>query len=375
MFWYPLAGITYQFLHYLLGLRRLGFDVHYVEDSARWMYDPRTSQPSADASENVAMVARVLDSHGFAGCWAVRGRYEGGATYGMSDSAIDQLYVDADVLINVTGGQELLDEHMRIPRRLYVQSDPFAAQVKAVQGDAYTLEQLRGHDTLFSFGENIGTDGCTVPEAGFTWLPTRQPVALELWENDLERPGDRYSTITNWHNAGNAVEYLGEVYHWSKAREFLKFIDLPSRLTVPLELAVLATPETGALLDQHGWQHRSSVEVSDDPRRYHDYICASRAELTVAREQYVRPHTGWFSDRSACYLAAGRPVITQDTGFGRVLPTGAGLFAFTGIEDIVAAVDAVESDPQFHCRAAREIADEHFAADRVLASLLERAGL
>jgi hypothetical protein len=375
LFWYPLAGVTFQFLHYLLGLRRLGYAVDYVEDSARWVYDPRINDRGLDASGNVAAVAPVLEAHGFAGHWAYRGRYDGGATYGMSDAAIDRLYRDADVLINVTGAQELLDEHLRIPRRVHVQSDPFAEQVRADAGDETVLAALRGHDTHFSFGENIGQPGCAVPTAGFTWLPTRQPVVLDLWDNDVDRPGELYTTITTWHNSGNDVVVGGETYHWTKDREFLRVIDLPQRCQARFELAVLADRHAEQLLSQHGWLQRSSVEVSADPSRYRDYIRGSRAEFTVARDQYVRPVTGWFSDRSACYLAAGRPVITQDTGFGRVLPTGAGLFAFSDIEGVCAAVDAVESDPVAHCRAAREIAQEYFAAERVLGSLMERAGL
>jgi hypothetical protein len=375
LFWYPLAGVTFQFLHYLLALRRLGYDVDYVEDSARWPYDPRTDDRSPDASGNVAAVAPALAAHGFAGHWAFRGRYEGGATYGMSDAAIDSVYRDADVMLNVTGAQELLDEHMSIPRRVYVQSDPFAEQVRAEAGDPAVLAALRGHDTHFSFGENIGQAGCSVPSAGVRWLPTRQPVALELWDNDVDNPGENYTSITTWHNSANDVVFEGETYHWTKDREWVRVIDLPRRSGARFELAVAADASADGLLAEHGWMRSSAVEVSASLARYRDFIRGSRAELTVARDQYVRPMTGWFSDRSACYLAAGRPVITQDTGFGRTLPTGEGLFAFSDIDGALAAVDAVESDPVRHARAAREIAREHFDAQRVVGSLLERAGL
>jgi len=375
LFWYPLAGVTFQFLHYLLGLRRLGYDVHYVEDSSRWIYDPRINAPGSDASYNVAAVAPTLEAYGFAGCWVFRGNYDGGSCYGMSERALEQLYREADVLLNVTGAQELREEQLGIPRRVYVESDPFANQVKAEAGDPHNQEMLRGHDTHFTFGENVGTPHSSAPTAGFTWLPTRQPVCLDLWENDVDHPGRRYTTITTWHHKGKDVVYRGETYRWTKDREFLRLIDLPRRRPVEFELAVLADECSLELLGGHGWLHRGALELSADPGRYRDFIRGSRAEFTVARDQYVRPRTGWFSDRSACYLASGRPVITQDTGFGRVLPTGSGLFAFTTEDDVLAAVDSIERDPAGHCRAAREIAHDYFDAERVLQSLMERAGL
>jgi hypothetical protein len=171
------------------------------------------------------------------------------------------------------------------------------------------------------------------------------------------------------------VVYRGRTYYWRKDREFRRFLDLPRRCPTRFELATSTERSTRTLLRQHGWQHRSAIEVSSDLDRYQSYIATSRGEFTVARDQYVRPRTGWFSDRSACYLAAGRPVITQETGFSKVLPTGKGLFAFTTMDEILGAVAAIESDYEGHCRAAREIAAEYFGAERVLDSLLTRAGL
>jgi hypothetical protein len=377
LFWYPLAGVTYQFLHYLLGLRRLGYDLYYVEDSGRWVYDPRINDLSPDASANVAAVAPVLESHGFGERWAFRGNYPDGRCHGMESEEIDRLYREADVFLNVTAAQELREEILSIPRRLYVESDPFPAQVKAEQGDAFTLEMLRGHDTLFTFGENIGQPDCGLPLGGFRWFPTRQPVATELWTNPNAdaRDGNPYATITTWHNAGKDLEFRGETYYWTKDREFVKFIDLPRRRGVPFELAAGVDGEAEELLVQNGWRLRDSIGVSRDVDQYRLYIQSSRGEFTVARDQYVRPRTGWFSDRSACYLAAGRPVITQETGFSKFLPTGKGLFAFETLDDVLAAVDSIESDYEGNCRAARDLAAEYFDADKVLASLMERAGV
>ena len=375
LFWYPLAGVTYQFLHYLLGLRRLGYDPYYVEDSGRWIYDPRINDLSPDASGNIATVALILEAHGFSDRWAFRGHYPGGRCYGMEEEDILRLYREADAFLNVTGAQEIREEHLACRRRIYVESDPFAAQVRVAIGDERAIEELSAHDTHFSFGENLGASDCTVPTGPFRWLATRQPVVLDFWKDASAAPATAYTTITTWHNKGKNITYKGETYYWTKDREFLKFLQLPRRRPLAFELAAGVDERVRELLRQHGWRQVNSVAISTDIERYRDYIQCSRGEFTVARDQYVRPRTGWFSDRSACYLAAGRPVITQETGFSKFLPTGRGLFAFNTMDDILAAVDAIESDYQGNCRAAREIVAEHFAAEKVVGYLMERAGL
>jgi hypothetical protein len=374
LFWYPLAGVTYQFLHYLIGLRRLGYDPYYIEDSGRWVYDPRLNDLSPDASGNVDAVAPVLQAHGFGDRWSFRGNYPGGQCYGMTDAQRLRLYREADAFLNVTGAQEIRDEQRACKRRVYVESDPFASQVKVAKGDAGMIATLAAHDTLFTFGENLGAPDCGVPLEKFRWLPTRQPVALELWEHALP-PGTTYNTITTWHNRGKDLEYRGQTWYWTKDREFEKFLELPRKCPARFELAATVDAKVKARLQQHGWQQTDSIEISSGVDRYRGYIQQARAEFTVARDQYVRPNTGWFSDRSACYLAAGRPVITQETGFSTLLPTGKGLFGFNNLDDILRAVDCIESDYEGNCRAARAIAAEYFAAEKVVASLMERAGL
>lgn len=373
LFWYPLAGVTYQFLHYLLGLRELGYDPYYVEDSGRWVYDPKINDLSPDASSNIAMVLPVLERYGFGDRWAFRGRYPDGRCYGMSEQQIDDLYREADAFLNVTGAQEIREEHMVCPRRIYVESDPFGSQVKVATGDNSMLATLDAHDTHFTFGENIGADDCDIPVKRYQWLPTRQPVALDLWNG--AGAADTYTTITTWHNEGKNIDYLGDTYYWTKDREFEKVLNVPHLCNAKFELAAGVDDDVRRRLHEHGWRQVHSIGVSENTESYRNYIQRSRAEFTVARDQYVRPHTGWFSDRSACYLAAGRPVITQETGFSKYLPTGRGLYSFENVDDIVSAVEAIESDYEGNCRAAREIAAEYFDARKVLGSLMERAGL
>ena len=377
LFWYPLAGVTYQFLHYLIGLRRLGYDPYYIEDSGRWIYDPRLNDLAPDASGNIDAVLPALQAHGFDDRWAFRGNYPEGRCYGLTERQILQLYREADAFLNVTGAQEIREEHLACKRRIYVESDPFAAQIKVAKGEPGMIAALSAHDTLFSFGENLGARDCDVPIEKFNWHSTRQPVVLELWDNP-HRPDAKaaYNTITTWHNTGKNIAWREDTWYWTKDREFKKFLELPRlRPQVCFELAAGVDEEVKRLLDGHGWRQVSSIEMSRDAEVYRNYIQRSRGEFTVARDQYVRPNTGWFSDRSACYLAAGRPVITQETGFSKFLPTGKGLFSFKTQEDVLRAIDAVESDYDGNCRVAREIAAEYFAAERVVGNLMSKAGL
>lgn len=375
LFFYPLAGVTYQFLHYLLGLRKLGYDPYYVEDSGRWVYDPAINDMSPNASGNIAKVQPILEAHGFGDRWAFRGRYSEGQCYGMTEAALLRLYGEADAFLNVTGAQEIYEEHLSCPRRIYVESDPFVMQAREANGDEGTIRLLSAHDTHFTFGENIGQPDCGIPPSRFNWMPTRQPVEMELWESGPPPPDAPYTTITTWHNKGKDIEYQGDTYYWTKDREFEKFLDLPLKRDVGFELAVGVDDATAARLAANKWRRKSSVGVSGSIDQYRDYIAGSRGEFTVARDQYVRPNTGWFSDRTACYLAAGRPVITQETGFSKFLPTGNGLFGFRTMDDVLTAVDAIEGDYERHSRGALEVARECFAAEKVIGSLMERAGL
>ena len=196
-----------------------------------------------------------------------------------------------------------------------------------------------------------------------------------MWANDHEHDGEAFTTIANWRQPWREIRFEGEVYHWSKHHEFMKLVDLPLRTSQTFELALSnCEAREREVLERHGWSVRDSLSLSTDPEKYRAYIFESRAEFTVAKDQNIRFKSGWFSDRAATYLAAGRPVVTQDTGFGSVLPEGRGLLAFSEPGEALAAVDAVNADYAGHSRAARDIAREYFAHDVVLKDLLEHAG-
>ena len=377
----PYAGVAWQGLHYLEGLRRLGHDVWYVEDTGDWPFDLEQNTVTEDPGYSLRFLERALTWAGFADRWAYRAASRDGHLYGPAAPRLASLLARADALVNLTGATLLRDEHRRIPVRVYVETDPVLAQLEVAQGNRSTIDALASHTHLFTFGENLGSAECWVPVEGFHYRPTRQPVVVDWWSGNGAPAGGgatplRLTSVATWRQTGKDIQWQGQTLRWSKHEQFLRFVDLPSRSDHAFELAVTAADtDTLALLTANGWRLRDALPLTMDILPYRDYIRGSGAEFTVAKEQYVAPCSGWFSDRGASYLAAGKPVITQDTGFGRVLPTGRGLFAFRTVDDILRAVDAIAADYDTHARAAREIATEHFAAEIVLARLLAEAGL
>jgi hypothetical protein len=374
----PFAGVAWQALHYIEALRRLGCDAYYVEDTGAWSYDPEQETLTDDGGYAARYLARLMTWAKLPDRWAYRAGGEGGRVFGLSDLGFAELFARTDAVFNVTAATVLREEHLKVPVRVYVETDPVLAQIEVAQGREFTLEFLAAHTHHFTFGENLGTPRCPIPVQRFRYRPTRQPVVRTWWpiRSAPSSTPIRATTVASWHQTGKDIEWQGQVYTWSKHRQFLRFIDAPRRSRVALELMLTRTDDaTRAMLDAHGWRVGDAVGLSRDILPYRDYITGSDAEFTVAKDQYVLPRSGWFSDRSACYLAAGKPVVTQDTGFGDVLPTGRGLFAFQTMDDVVAALDAIASNPAAHGRAAAEIAAEFFDAERIVGRMLAEVGL
>jgi hypothetical protein len=369
----PFAGVAWQVLHYLEGFRRLGCEVTYLEDTGAWPYDPERNTISDDPGFTVRYLERMMSWLGLPDRWGYVSPDR--HVFGLSQDRVARALEGADAIVNLTGSTVLRPEHLQVPVRIYVETDPVGPQIEVAQGRRFTIELLAAHTHRFSYAVNLGSPDCGVPVERFDYFPTRQPVVLDWW-GGASGAGGRYTTVASWRQTGRDVRWQGETYSWSKDREFLKLVDLPRRVGQPLELALACDDaEAIRLLESHGWRVVDAVALSSDTARYRDYIEGSRGEVTVAKDQNIRLRSGWFSDRSACYLAAGRPVVAQDTAFGNALPTGCGLFAFRTLEEAAVAIEAIESDYERNARAAREIAVEHFAADTVLSSLLERAGL
>ena len=373
----PVAGVVWQHLHYIIGLQRLGHEVYYCEDSARLVYHPGEQSYGTNWSYAPHLLDRLARRFGFEGRWGFCARFlPDEPTAGMTKEAMRELIRTADVALNLCGAQEIHEGLHGAANLIYVESDPGLEQVRLDNGDGSPREYLDRHRALFTFGEDVGSERFPVPLHGYRWLPTRQPVVTDLWKTDAPPPEDAvFTTIANWNTSGlKDIEWRGEQYHWSKSLEFLRFIDAPQRIGAPVEMATnIKDAATRDLLAAHDWRIIDAAPISDDPDAYVRYIQRSRGEYTVAKDQYVRLRTGWFSDRTACYLAAGRPVITQETGFTRHYGSGAGLMPFTAADEIGEAARAIRADYAAHSRAAYELAAEHFEATKVIASLLHRA--
>jgi hypothetical protein len=370
----PLAGIAWQAMHYLLGLERLGYEAWYVEDGGANPYDPRANSVSMECGYNVDYVRRVMEAHGLAGRWAYWDAIND-AWHGLPREQVQRLYCESDALINLCGATRLREEHMACPVRIMIDTDPVYEQIKYAKADAAARDYLRAHTHFFTYGENIGAADCPVPLSGLPWRGTRPPVIPELWPPGTGEP-DCFTTVATWENKGKNIEFEGATYLWSKHVNFLRFLDLPQRVGGCFTMAMLPPDEgVAARLRESGWNLRDPRPISAGMGAYADFIRGSRGEFTVAKDIYVRPNSGWFSDRSVCYLASGRPVVTMRTGFDKFYPAGEGLLQYSTMAEAEAAVAAIAADYPRHARAAREIAAEYFASDRVIAKLLGESGL
>ena len=367
---YPLGGVTWDYIQYPVGLARMGHDVYYVEDSGQWPYDPVAGGLAKKPDFNVRYLADVMERFGLGEHWAYRFPWES-QWFGLAEARREEVIASADLLINVSGTLDRPQDYRGARRMAYVDSDPLFTQIKLAKDHSHFRDQIDVHDVHFTFGESPGSK---VPQTGHRWRPTRQPVVLSEWQAPTEHRGV-FTTVMNW-TSYNDIEFEGQVYG-QKDVEFLRFLDLPERVS-PTRLEVAAnvgktrhTPRER--LAHHGWRIVDPDQVCPDLDSYRDYIRSSQAEWSVAKHAYVAAETGWFSCRSACYLAAGRPVVVQDTGFSAVLPVGEGIVPFTDMETAVEGIRSVEADYPRHAKAARAIAEDCFDSTGVLERLIEEA--
>ena len=361
---YPFGGVTWCSLMYLLGLRDLGHDVIYIEDTGECVYDPEQNAISEDPGYGTRYIHAALDPYGFGSRWSFV-NFDG-QHHGMTKEAVRSFCADADLFINLSGGSWFWrDEYARIPRKVFIDTDPVFTQLAIAKGEPWYVEFFRGFDRLFTFGANIGTPACDVPTGDFTWEKTWQPVTTALWANGAAPALDRFTTVMTW-KTQSFTDVDG-----NKDREFVKFIALPVRLPGRFRLAVNG-PD--ALLREHGWDPVDAMAASRTAEAYRQFILDSKAEFGVAKHAYVSRRSGWFSDRTECYLAAGRPAVVQDTGWSAHLPHDAGLLPFSTPDEAADAVVRVERDYALHARRAGEIARQCFDASVVLPALLNRCG-
>jgi hypothetical protein len=375
---YAFGGVTWDYVQYMLGFRALGHDVWYLEDSANWAYDPVKQEPSADCSHNVSYLHRIMQEFDMGDRWIYRNEPDGNY-YGIRDVRLaEKAIAEVDVLANVSGACWLRPVTAGIKTKLFLDGDPMFTNIKLTRGDREYLDRVRAHERHFTFGLNVGKPGCKIPATGLRWRPTVQPIALEWWERTLKPTNARniadgaWTTVMNWASY-KPEEFEGESYG-QKDVEFLRFAELPSRTREIFVLAMGQGPGKNrptTYLQSQGWKIIEPDTHLPDYASYHDFLSNSKAEWSIAKNGYVKSRSGWFSCRSACYLAASKPVVVQDTGWSDHLPSGDGALCFSTLEGAVDAIETVARDYPHHCSAARTYAKTYFDAAKVCAELLE----
>jgi len=379
----PAGGVTWDYIQYPLGLSLLGHDIYYIEDTRLYPVYQKQGSDWNDCSACVDHLQKVMSYFNMADRWTYRDEATG-HYFGMSQQKVKEICRTADLFINLSCSTFMRDEYGKIPKRILIDSDPMFTQIQYssqqmfTPGESGMKELIHAHNYLFSFGENIGQKDCKIPLDGLHWNITRQPVCLSYWPAIplQDNSNTVFTTLMNW-AAGKTLFYNNETWG-QKDIEFLKFIQLPVRSPdVKLSMVVNKTDGTAGTLEKEkiesaGWKIFDAEKTAANWQDYQQFIHESSGEFSVAKQTYIKANTGWFSCRSACYLASARPVITQDTGWSKYIPTGNGLFAFTDMDEALAAIQLVKRNPRLQSIAAREIAAEYFDSDKVLNSLLEK---
>jgi len=362
--------MAWHHLQYPLGLTRLGHDAYFVEDSDDYpsCYDPSRDIMGTDPTYGLQFTRRIFEKIGLGNRWAYYDAHTSRWVGPCADRILN-LCATADLLINLGGVNPLRPWLIEIPARAFVDLDPVFKQVRHLTDPVARTFALQ-HTAFLSYGENIGLRQCTAPNDGFPWRPTRQPVVLDVWPVKRAPTYGKFTTVTLWDH--RSLEHDGR-YYGTKADSFGPYMHLPEQARRLFELAVGGTEAPRELLRSKGWEVCNPLEPTRNPWTYQRYIQQSKAEFSVAKHTYVSTRCGWFSDRSAAYLASGRPVVVQETGFSDWLQAGSGVIPFNTPEQALAGIEELESRYQFHCRAARSVAEEYFDACKVLTHLLECA--
>jgi len=362
--------MAWHHLQYAMGLAAMGHDVYSFGDSNdyRWScYDPLRHISDPDPSYGLGFATRTFESVGLGQRWAYFNAHTNSWLGPCADRA-ETLCASADLLLNLGNSNPMRPWYLGIPVRVLVDTDPVFTQVRNLTDEALKLRALQ-HTAFFSFGENLPSGLSTIPNDGFPWQATRQPMVLEAWPVTPGPDNSPFSTVLQWDSY--PVRRHGGKFYGMKSDSFEEYLDLPSQARAGFELALGGAKAPRSELRSRGWIVREPFGPSRSLRSYQDYLQSSKGEFTVAKHGYVVSHSGWFSERSAAYLASGRPVITQDTGFSEWLPTGAGVFSFRDPREALDAIESTNDRYDFHCRAAREIAEEYFDSRRVLSRLIE----
>jgi hypothetical protein len=369
------GGLTWCFLQFILGFKRLGWDVLFLDRlSPEICVDENGTPAPLEWSVNLRSFLRVMQEFGLADSHSLSYN-RGERVIGQPRAKVLERVRGSDLLLNVMG--YLDDEEIlgRVRRRVFVDIDPGFGQMWC---DLGLHDPFRGHDAFVTLGRNIGHPDCTIPACGLPWITMPQPVVLEQWPAQTPRPEGAFTSIGAWRGPNGPIEYGGQMYGL-RVHEFRKFIDLPKQCPgAKFEQALEIHPGDAKDIERlraAKWSLVDPKQVAGSPEEYRAYIGRSKAEFMVPKQMYVQTNSGLLSDRSVYYLASGRPVLARDTGVKRHYPTGEGLLTFTNLDEAAAGVEEINRKYAKHCRAAREIAEEYFDSDKVMTKLLADLGV
>jgi hypothetical protein len=368
----PLGGMTWHHLQYVLGMKELGFEVYYLEDSGDTpycCYDPVRGVTDEDPSYGLQFASKVMSRVGLSKNWAYYNKH-GNKWEGPLADRIMGIISRCCLLVNLSCSNTLRPWLQNVPVRALVDTDPVFTQIRnLVDPERKKLSDF--HNAFFSFGENIGSADNAIPDDGINWRPTRQPVVLSAWPVTEGSANGNFTTVMQWESYPSR-EYQSRWYG-VKADSFKTYFDLPQRTHSTLEIALGSESAPRQKFKERGWILRDPMTVGQDPWTYQEYIKDSKAEFSIAKHAYVEGNTGWFSERSTAYLASGRPVVVQDTGFSKFIETGKGILSFQSPEEALEGIKSVNKNYRKHCMAARILAEEYFNSTMVLTMLIENA--
>jgi hypothetical protein len=364
----PLGGLAWHHLQYVLGLKKLGHDVIFLEDSDDYAtcYNPLTNEINTDPSYGLRFIDKAFKKLNLNNIWAYYDVHTD-EWFGKTKAEMFEFFASTDVLLNVSGVNPLRDWLLQIPKRAFVDTDPAFTQIRHLT-DENALKLAAKHNRFFTFGENFGAVDCSIPDDGFDWKPTRQPIVLDAWKVIKGNKNNRWTTVMQW-DSYRTREYNGQTFGM-KSASFDKYADLPQTTLEKFELALGSETAPEDFLQSKGWKITNPLIPTRTPWTYQKFIQNSKAEWTIAKHGYVSSKSGWFSERSACYLASGRPVLTQETGFSKFIESGSGLLPFSSKQEALAGIEMVNRKYEKHCQIAREVAVNSFSHETVLSKLL-----
>jgi hypothetical protein len=367
----PLGGLVWHHLQYVLSLKQMGHEVLFLEDSDNYAscYDPSSFAITTNPAYGLGFLKGVFKKFGLDNNWAYFDEHTN-TWFGKSKQEVNAFCNKASVVLNLSGMNPVREWWCKIPNRAFIDTDPAFVQIRHLE-DANARALASQHSHFFSFGENIGKAGCTIPNDGFHWLATRQPAYLPAWEVQSLSINAKWTSVMQWDSYAEK-KFNGQTFGM-KSLSFKELMNLPAHVrNEQIEIAMGSPTAPVEELKQKGWQIISSMIPTQTPWTYQQYIAASKGEWSVAKQGYVATSSGWFSERSLCYMASGKPVIVQDTGFTDFLEAGNGLLAFTNLREAIGCMEKVNKDYSYQCTQARRIVEENFEGTKVLNHLLNR---